>query len=677
MPPSKSGIADYSTALVAEMAKRAQVTVFDSAEKRFNPADFDIALYHLGNNPCHDFVYETALAHPGVVVMHEANLHHLIAHLTIKRGDWDAYLTECELNGGPAALAFGLRVRRLEVGPDYEGLAMTRRLLERSRGVIVHSNFVARETRVQGFEGPIAVIPHGAWIPETNRLATRHMLGLDETTPLIGAFGYLKPYKRIAESLRALKRLVKLDPRVRMILVGEPHPDFPVEQLIRTLGLRDHVRIVGFVPIEKFVDYMGACDIILNLRYPTVGETSGSLQRALGLGKSVIVSDIGSFAELPDDICLKVPIGPHEEDLIFEYLNTLVSRPDLARAMGARAKSWVERECNWDVVAKQYTEFLTRVARGEAPVAEVPVAEETPEPVAAAGEEPAAPLPEETAPAELNAVPEEKPAETPAAEQIGPEAISNWVQPDSQEYADTHKTRFVHTLELIPRGDETKSVLEMGAYMQITPALRFTLGYGYVRGCYYGPPGRIDHKTLTSATGEVFECDVDHFDAEKHVYPYEDQAFDTVLCCELIEHLFEDPMHMMSEINRILKPGGHLVLTTPNAGSLRAISAILLGYHPAFFPAYIRPRKPDEEAEARHNREYVPMEVQHLLTDSGFELVTLETGEFLEVPHPELGWVTHMLERYNLSHNLRGDGIYAVGRKTGPVKNRWPGWLYA
>jgi SAM-dependent methyltransferase len=216
----------------------------------------------------------------------------------------------------------------------------------------------------------------------------------------------------------------------------------------------------------------------------------------------------------------------------------------------------------------------------------------------------------------------------------------------------------------------------MGAYMQMTPALRYTLGYGYVRGCYYGAPGRIDHKTVTSESGEVFECDVDHFDAEKHVYPYADESFDTVMCCELIEHLFEDPMHMMSEINRILKPGGHLVMTTPNAGSLRAISAILLGYHPAFFPAYIRPRKPDEEAEARHNREYVPMEIQHLLTDSGFELVRLETGEFREEPHPELGWVTHLLERYSLSHTLRGDGIYAVGRKTGPIRNRWPGWLY-
>jgi SAM-dependent methyltransferase len=150
-----------------------------------------------------------------------------------------------------------------------------------------------------------------------------------------------------------------------------------------------------------------------------------------------------------------------------------------------------------------------------------------------------------------------------------------------------------------------------------------------------------------------------------------------VLCCELIEHLFADPMHMMSEINRVLKPGGHLLITTPNLGSLRAISAILQGYHPSFFPAYIRPRQEGEETEARHNREYVPMEVERLLIDSGFEVVRLETGEFLDEPHPEHAWVTHLLERYRLQKELRGDGIYALGRKTGPVRQRWPAWLYS
>jgi glycosyltransferase involved in cell wall biosynthesis/SAM-dependent methyltransferase len=654
MPPSKSGIADYSQALVEELSKRADVSVFDGPGKTFDPSRFDATLYQIGNNPHHDFVYETALRHPGFVVLHEANLHHLVAHLTIRRDNWDAYVAECEYEGGTVALEFAHRVRQLEVGPDYEGIPMTRRLLQASKAVIVHSDYVGRLTREQGFSGPVAVIPHGVWLPEeTNPNAARHELGLDESTPLIGIFGHLKPYKRIAESLRAFRRLVKLEPRARMILVGEPHPEFPVNQLVRTLGLGEYVRLIGFAGIEKFVVYMGACDIVLNLRYPTVGETSGSLQRALGLGKAVIVSDVGSFSELPGGVCLKVPPGQSEEDLIFEYLNVLVSKPDLARAMGSRAREWVAKECNWSSVGARYVDFLR---------------------------DPQNPVGQALSPA-LSVEEPASPPETIPSEPIPPEAVAasvaSWVAPEGRAYAAEHKSRFIHTLEITPPGDASKSILEMGAYMQITAPLKFQLGYGKVRGCYYGTPGRIDHKTITSESGEVFECDIDHFDAEKDAYPYADASFDTVLCCELIEHLFQDPMHMMSEINRILQPGGHLVLTTPNIGSLRSISAILLGYHPSFFPAYIRPRVEGEETEARHNREYVVMEIHHLLTGSGFDIVRVETGEFLDEPHPEFGWVTHMLKRYNLSHDLRGDGIYAVARKAGPVKDRWPAWLYS
>ncbi len=191
------------------------------------------------------------------------------------------------------------------------------------------------------------------------------------------------------------------------------------------------------------------------------------------------------------------------------------------------------------------------------------------------------------------------------------------------------------------------------------------------------PPGAQTVAAVTSAEGEVFECEVDLFNAEKDRFPYPDEHFSTVLCCELIEHLVEDPMFMMAEINRILKPGGHLVLTTPNIGSLRAIAAILQGYHPGFFPAYIRPAKEGEETEARHNREYTPKEIMLLLLDAGFEVPVLETGPFREEPKPELAWVSHLLDRYLLSTELRGDGIYAVGRKTGPIQKRYPAWLYS
>ena len=577
LPPARSGIADYSQALLEPLARLAEVEVFSSAAQCFDAARFDIALYQLGNNACHDFVYRSALRDPGVLVMHESNLHHLMAEITIKRGDWDAYVRECEYEGGAPARAYAERVRRLEVGPDYEGLAMLRRLLENARGVVVHSRFMHDRIRAAGFAGPMAVIPHGAWIPEEDpsrgALWARHKLGLDETTPLIGIFGFLKPYKRIAESLRAFRRLVRLVPNAKMILVGEPHPDFPIEATIRGLGLSAHVRLLGFAEPADFTSYMAACDIVLNLRYPTVGESSGSLVRALGLGKAVLVSEVGSFQELPEDVCLKAPVGAGEEDVIFEYLNLLVSRPDVAGEMGRRARDYVARECSWPAVAKQYAGFLEAVVEGRE----------------------YAPLPDGRGSGEgVSSPPEPRPSGSGQTEESPPVAsyLKGWAASDEAAgYLETHQTRLVKTLEITPPGGPCDRILEMGAYLQITPSLRTRLGYGEIRGCYYGPLGRVDHREVTSAEGESFTCEIDLFDAEKDCFPYPDGHFQTVLCCELIEHLFEDPMHMMAEINRVLKSGGHLVLTTPNIAALRGIAAILQGYHPGFFHAYIKPSR--------------------------------------------------------------------------------------
>ncbi|MDE3167385.1 MAG: methyltransferase domain-containing protein, partial [Acidobacteriota bacterium] len=397
-----------------------------------------------------------------------------------------------------------------------------------------------------------------------------------------------------------------------------------------------------------FTGYLGACDIVLNLRYPTVGESSGTLLRALGLGKAVLVSDLGSFSEFPADVCVKVPAGAGEEDLIFEALNLLVSRPDAAAALGARAREYVARECNWDTVAEQYVGFLEAVRDGK----------------------PYRPPCKPDAAAE--------PAPAPAAEAPDIAYLRGWAAGDAAlGYLNTHETRLVKTLGITPPGGADDRVLEMGAYLQITPALHTKLGYGEVRGCYYGTAGRTDERSVTSETGERFTCLIDHFDAEKDVYPYPDGHFSTVLCCELIEHLFEDPMHLMCEVNRILKPGGHFVLTTPNVASARAVAAILQGYHPGFFHAYIKPAAGSGEVDARHNREYAPREIHQLLENSGFEVTLLETGEFLDEPHPEFGWIYHLLERYRLATNLRGDGIYAVGRKTGAVRDRYPAWLYS
>ena len=640
LPPARSGIADYSAMLLEELRGLAEV---DTGGRAGGAA---VALYQLGNNADHIEVYERSLREPGVVVLHEANLHHLITDLTIRRGDWDAYVAACAHDGGEAARAHAGHVRALEVGPDYDGVPMLRRVLERARGVIVHSRYVGARCREAGYTGPLAVIPHGAAMPAVERMDWRTKLGVNESDPLVGVFGYMKPYKRVSQSLRAFARVRRMMPQAKMILVGEEHPEFPLEPQIRALGLQTAVRRFGFATGTEFSGYLSACDVILNLRYPTVGETSGTLLRAFGMGKAAVVSDVGSFAEFPDDVCLKVPIDGSEEDTIYELLNLLVSRPELARTLGGRARTWVERECSWPRVARLYAEFLAAVAEGRE-WREAPLTEQAP-----------------------------RVEHAPPAIQVEGDYLLGWAEPSAREYVDTHLTRLAKTLELTPPGGPEQSILEMGAYLQITPSLKTKLGYGTVRGCYFGAAGTVEHREVVSTDGERFTCEVDLFDAERDRFPYGGESFDTVLCCELLEHLTADPMHMMTEINRVLKPGGRLVLTTPNIGSLRAIAALLAGYHPGFFPAYIKPSE-DGASDARHNREYTAREVHLLLHDSGFEVAHLETGEFKSEPKPEHVWVENMLARYGMPGSLRGDGVYAVGCKTGPVRTRWPRWLYS
>lgn len=245
---------------------------------------------------------------------------------------------------------------------------------------------------------------------------------------------------------------------------------------------------------------------------------------------------------------------------------------------------------------------------------------------------------------------------------------------EARNYAETHLGRFLRTIELVPEGTEEDRLLEMGAYMQITPALA-NLGYGEVRGSYLGPAGSTDAKTVRSLFGETFTCSIDLFNAEADPFPYPDERFATVVCCELVEHLAEDPMHMMAEINRILRPGGTLVMSTPNICSYRSIGAVLQGYHPMLFAQYTA-RNGGNSVEPRHAREYAPRDAALLLAAAGFEVAHMETGPFGLERAPRKPWLVDLLDQHGFSTDLRDDTIHVVGKKAGPVRERYPEWLY-
>ena len=133
--------------------------------------------------------------------------------------------------------------------------------------------------------------------------------------------------------------------------------------------------------------------------------------------------------------------------------------------------------------------------------------------------------------------------ETPGEERIPPRGrydeivafVRSLDQPseDARTYLENHIARIGRTLTLVPTTRTSKLVLELGAYMHMTPALECVLGYQEVVGAYFGPLGRSDEKSATVNGKEVFRCRVDLFDAEKDRFPYPDGHFECVLACEI------------------------------------------------------------------------------------------------------------------------------------------------
>ena len=122
----------------------------------------------------------------------------------------------------------------------------------------------------------------------------------------------------------------------RLLLVGATSPGFDLDRRLQRLGL-DGAGLVreGYVDERRLWELMIAADVHVSLRSPTMGETSGTAIRALSLGRPLIVSDVGWFSELPDDVALKVPVDEQEVDTLAAALELLATRPDVRAGDGS------------------------------------------------------------------------------------------------------------------------------------------------------------------------------------------------------------------------------------------------------------------------------------------------------------------------------------------------------
>ncbi len=207
-----------------------------------------------------------------------------------------------------------------------------------------------------------------------------------------------------------------------------------------------------------------------------------------------------------------------------------------------------------------------------------------------------------------------------------------------------HIKRYLTSLSFLP--DKPAKVLDLGGALGLfSEVLKETRPYRV----YYGD--------ISGGAGRPLDFDRDSL-------PYESGSFDLVLFMEVLEHLREDPMNILFEINRVLKPNGAFFLTTPNIASWKAIRRALNRENPALFAPYLRHGGTD-----RHNREYTFDEVIRLVGDAGFNVASADALDIYDhVPGAEA------VPGFDPSN--RGDTTFCFARKVSAGVTRRPGWLY-
>jgi len=388
LPPSPSGIADYSYELLAIARERAEVhavaerpgwfrrsrspagvPILSPQEFESNAGSYDAVLYHLGNNPSHRFVYELALKRSGIAVFHDFVLHHLIAAITVEGPrQWEPYRSLMVGEYGAA----GQRLAELRwrgVATDFEKFVfpLNGHVARSAQAIVVHSED-SRERMIQiAPDVPVVVVPHHserapAEVGDIGREEARAKLGLPGESFLVGHFGYVTRPKQPAAVVGGFARLVARHPDSLLVMIGADHTGGGFDRLIRRHGLEGRVRMAGFVDLSTFYLYLRAVDVVINLRYPSAGESSGTFARTLGEGRAGIVNDLGSFGEIPTDVALKVEVDRDQAEQVAAHLIRLAEDP----AFKAQIESNARRFAGTVLDSKRCVDLYLNVARLEA-----------------------------------------------------------------------------------------------------------------------------------------------------------------------------------------------------------------------------------------------------------------------------------------------------------------------
>jgi 2-polyprenyl-3-methyl-5-hydroxy-6-metoxy-1,4-benzoquinol methylase/glycosyltransferase involved in cell wall biosynthesis len=388
--PQPSGISDYSEELLPYLAAHAEIGLFVDGFRPSNSnianqfscfdyhrdpsvlerlQDYDAVIYHMGNDHrYHAGIFETMQKQPGVVVFHDFALQDFFLGLARARGDMELYLAEvAACHGKNERIIAEEHLLRGSVPPQVAAplnFPLNCRAASGAEGIVVHSQW--SRARFEGLAPgvPVARIPMPVVDLRADRPGkTGSFVKDDNGQPgavSIASFGLVTPDKGVELTLRVLSRL-RDDYDFHFTLVGAENSYFDVREIISDCGMSDRVKITGQVTLAEFERYISETDVAINLRERTVGETSASLYRIMAASVPAIVSNVGAFAELPNDAVVKIDHDNYTDALLQAYLRKLIEDTQFRLRIGANARRHVLSEHDAQQSAVRYVDFIGEV----------------------------------------------------------------------------------------------------------------------------------------------------------------------------------------------------------------------------------------------------------------------------------------------------------------------------
>jgi glycosyltransferase involved in cell wall biosynthesis len=375
-PPQHSGIADYAYDLATILAEHDLRIVVYTTEESPLPLNgitihtvdaqdgalaldgFDCIVYQLGNNTdFHLWMIPLLKKHPGVIHLHDLVMHHMAAWLTWLQGETDAYLQLLEKWHGPQGLLEGQRSIEQE---DYlwnsdrvAEFPLCEEYLQDAHAIIVHSTYALRHVRKTCGHVPSFQLPQ------------LYKMGPKASAPgavrRISVLGGVDPQKRLDWVIGALAALSSGPARsipLELHIAGgiDPRCEYLLERAQKLDAPNLKVEFHGRVNEDHFMDIFTSTDLCIALRYPTMGETSAIVMKALQLGIPTIVNDIGWYAELPAAIVKQLPVENCQQKLT-QLVEYLLLEPDAFKDWSRRCLDYAQTEFSLDIYGERYIEL--------------------------------------------------------------------------------------------------------------------------------------------------------------------------------------------------------------------------------------------------------------------------------------------------------------------------------